>query len=59
MLRETTVVVVVTYAAYACTNSLCAEPEFAAPVPPIYLDLPDCPCCGCPSFITEVLRRDG
>jgi len=47
-----------TYAVYVCMNSSCEDEEFAAQVPPIYVDLPACPCCGCPSLLLEVLHRE-
>jgi len=46
-----------TYAVYVCINSSCEDGEFAARVVPIYVELPRCPCCGCPSLLYEVLHR--
>ena len=46
------------YAVFSCMNSDCEDGEFAARVPPIYVGLPACPCCGCPSLLEELLYRE-
>jgi hypothetical protein len=61
-MRKTSVaggVTLATYAVYVCLNSNCEDGEFVSHIPPIYLDLPACPCCGCPAILLEVLRREG
>jgi len=57
-MKKTEIAVVSTYAVYACFNSLCEEGEFAGRVPHISVDLPTCPCCGCPSLLLEILHRE-
>lgn len=57
-MKETVVATRTTYGVYVCTNSVCEEGEFASRIPPIYVVLPACPCCGCPSLLLDVLRRD-
>jgi len=58
--RKTALVTrVAEFAVFACINSDCEEGEFAARVPPLYVNLPACPCCGCPSLLEEVLYREG
>jgi len=47
------------YAEYVCTNESCDEGEFAARIPPIYVEMPRCPGCGCSSLLLEVLSRAG
>lgn len=47
------------YAVYVCMNQVCDDGEFAARVPPIYVELPSCPECGCQAILTEVLWREG
>ena len=57
-MKETIVSTRTTYAVYVCTNGICEDGEFAASIPPLYVELPACPCCGCPSLMYEVLRRE-
>lgn len=58
VVKETTVATRTTYAVYVCMNAICEDGEFAAPIPPLYIELPACPCCGSPSLMYEVLRRE-